>query len=334
MQQDSLLNIRTGILLTFLFICLLLLNSCLKNTTENMESTINHLVNQVSRDNIKNHIRALTQKDSRFTNEEKAYVSKYINNQLESFGYEVQSIKTQDTLNLVAELRGTVTSNNIFVVGGHYDTVEDSPGADDNASAVAGMLEIARVLAKTSLVTTVQFVAFDNEEKELLGSGLYVQSLKDQGKEVIGMISLEMIAYTCGNCQIPFSDIKDCLNVQPEGIATGDFIGIVGNTHSKHMISDFRNAAENYVPALKFVSAEVAGNGSCFASTRRSDHASFWDLNYPAIMITDTANFRNPNYHKETDTLDTLDLEFATQVVKATLATVISTANTPRSQLQ
>ncbi len=333
MQLDRQLNLRTGVLVTFIFVCSLLLSSCLRNSTKNMRITTSPLVNQVSKENIKNHILALTQKGSRYTNEEKDYASKYIKNQLDSFGYEVRSIKTHDNLNLVAELRGSVNPDNIFVLAAHYDTVENSPGADDNASAVAGMLEIARLLAGTSQNATVQLVAFDNEEKGLVGSRLYVESLKKSGKDLIGMISLEMIAYTCKNCQTPFSDIKGCLNVQPEGITTGDFIAIVANTHSKHMINDFRNAAKKFVPALKLVSAEVTGNGNCFPNTRRSDHASFWDLDYPAIMLTDTTNFRNPNYHTITDTLNTLDMEFATKVVKATLATVIRATNTSRPQL-
>ena len=150
------------------------------------------------------------------------------------------------------------------------------------------------------------------------------------------MISLEMIAYTCKNCQVPFADIpeKQCLDVEPENITVGNFIGIVANSDSADMITVFKNTAASFVSSLNIVSAEVDGNGECFPSTRRSDHASFWDQGYPALMITDTANFRNPNYHKNSDTLDTLDLDFATKVVKATLATIVTTANTERSRLK
>ena len=101
----------------------------------------------------------------------------------------------------------------------------------------------------------------------------------------------------------------------------------VANTSSEQMMVVFENAAKKFVPSLKVVTAKVAENGACFANTRRSDHAAFWDLGFPAMMITDTANFRNPHYHKSTDTPETLDLEFAREVVQAVLATVINQSN-------
>ena len=298
---------------------------------------INHLtvdlVSQVNKNNIENHIIALA--GQRYSKKEKNKSANYISKTLESFGYDVQSTEGVNK-NLVADLKGSITPKQIFIVAAHYDTVKNTPGADDNASGVAGMLEIARLLARTSLASTVRIIAFDNEENGLLGSSQYAKSLNNYGTKVIGMISLEMIAYSCKNCQTPFSDIpeKQCLDVEPENIKAGNFIGIVANSDSASMVTAFKNTAASFVSLLDIVSAVVRDKGDCFANTRRSDHASFWDQGYPALMITDTANFRNPNYHKSSDTLDTLDLDFAAKVVKATLATIVITANPAGPLLQ
>ncbi len=291
---------------------------------------IDELVNQVSVENIKKNISALA-KSERFDDEQKTNALNHIKTQLESFGYAVKviekTIQGKINRNIVAQLKGELTPNRIFVVGAHYDSVPGSFGADDNASAVAGMLEIARILKKHSRAATVHFVAFDNEENGLLGSKSYGQRLKKaQRASVIGMISLEMIAYTCkiSGCQVAFANIKNCLDVNPENEKLGDYIGIVANTGSEKMVEAFTNATQRFVRSLKIVTAKVADKGTCFANTRRSDHASFWDLGFPAMMITDTANFRNPNYHKSTDTPETLDFEFARKVVQAVLAAVVN----------
>jgi Zn-dependent M28 family amino/carboxypeptidase len=290
------------------------------------------LVNQVSIENIRKNISALA-KSERFADEQKIQALNHIKSQLESFGYVVKviekTIQGKINRNIIAQLEGGGAPDRIFVVGAHYDSVAGSFGADDNASAVAGMLEIARLLKNANLAETVHFVAFDNEENDLLGSKFYAQALKVQGTNVTGMISLEMIAYTCkaSGCQLAFADVPDCLDVEPENKKVGDYIGMVVNTDSEKLMEVFANAAHGFVPSLKIVTAKVAGNGSCFKNTRRSDHASFWDLKFPAMMITDTANFRNPNYHKSTDNLETLDLEFAKKVVQAVLAAIMSMSN-------
>lgn len=296
--------------------------------TDNKNLSIVTLVSQVSKENITQHIKAL--EGPRFNEDEKVKAVTYVKTQLENFGYLVQHQKIKDNQNLIAELKGSKFPARAFILGAHYDTVEGSPGADDNASGIAGMLEIARILARTSPSSTIQFVAFDNEERGLRGSHQYAESLKNSGTNVIGMISLEMIAYACHTpgCQLQsFSSQSPCMDVEPESIITGNFIGIVANTYSVSLIDDFRNAASNFVPTLKVVSARVSGNGTCFSHTRRSDHASFWDAGFPSLMVTDTANFRNPNYHAPTDTLSTLNLIFAVDVARATLATIVKTTS-------
>ncbi len=278
--------------------------------------TIGDLVAEVSQTNIEAHITAL--EGERRTLAQMAAAADYIAAQLEGFGYSVVSDPIGGTENLIAELTGATDPDAIFLIGAHFDTVTGSPGADDNASGVAGMLEAARVLASGEYEASLQFVAFALEEIGLQGSSQLAQAYQAAGESVIGMISVEMIAYTCpAPCQTPFVDALPCLDVGTPGVTVGNFIGAVANTASASMLSDFVAAAQTYVPGLPTNTAKVAGSGTCFPDSRRSDHAPFWDAGYPALMLTDTANFRNPNYHQPSDTLATLDLEFATDVTRA-----------------
>lgn len=277
--------------------------------------TISDLVVRVSQDRIESHVASL--EGERATSEQMAAAAGYIAAQLEAYGYTVQSDPIDDSENLIAELAGTTNPSSIFVVGAHFDTVPGSPGADDDASGVAGMLEAARVLSAGRYESSIHFVAFALEESGLDGSRQLAAAYQSAGKDVIGMISLEMIGYTCeAPCQLPFSDIDRCLDVGIPGIRAGNYIAAVANTSSSDMLSDFLAAAASYAPGLPTNTAEVGGRGFCFPDTRRSDHASFWDEGYPAMLLTDTANFRNPNYHKATDTFETLDFGFATQVTR------------------
>jgi Zn-dependent M28 family amino/carboxypeptidase len=211
------------------------------------------------------------------------------------------------------------------VLGAHFDTVAGSPGADDNASGVAGMLETARILADFQPEASVEFVGFALEEVGLIGSNQYAEQASAAGVNIIGMISLEMIAYTCftPGCQFVFNDIPGCLDIEPEGVNVGTFIAGLGNTASAPLLARLAEAVTTNVPSLPLVTGQVAGVGTCFPDTRRSDHAPFWDEGYRALMLSDTANFRNPHYHTPNDTSDTLDFGFARLVTQAALATVV-----------
>jgi hypothetical protein len=278
--------------------------------------TIGDLVNQVAQANIQAHIAAL--EGERNTLAQMTSAADYIADQLVGFGYSVQGDPIGGSENLIAEWTGTTNPDEIFLIGAHFDTVPGSPGADDNASGIAGMLEAARVLSAGEYESSLQFVAFAFEESGLLGSAQLAQAYQAAGENVSGMISVEMIGYTCpAPCQTPFFDALPCLNVGTPGVTAGDFIAAVANNTSASMLSSFVAAAQAYAPGLPTNTAAVAGTGTCFPNSRRSDHASFWDVGYPAMMLTDTANFRNPNYHQATDTLATLDLAFATDVTRA-----------------
>ncbi len=209
-----------------------------------------------------------------------------------------------------------------LIVAAHYDTVEGSPGADDNASALAVLLEAARCLRDVPLSREVRFIAFSLEEEDLLGSLAYASSLKKDGHEIAGAIVLECVGYARPDAG---SQRK------PPGVpvvvpTVGDFLAIVGNTASAALVAAVEGAAKERVPDLKTVALTVPGNGELLPDTRRSDHAAFWHYGYPAVMLTDTANFRNPNYHASTDTIETLDLVFMEKVARTVTATAIDLA--------
>ena len=286
---------------------------------------------QISAEKIEAHIDKLTNEiGARDTTATQSYAADYIAEQLTEYGYEVTRVPVDDSENVIAQLPGQLNPDKTFVIGAHFDTVAGSPGADDNASGVAGMLEIARVLKDVQPDFSLEFVAFALEERGYLdkfhrGSRQYVESAKAQRRDLIGMISLEMIGYFSNepNSQTPFLNIPSCLVVSEENRTIGDFLAVVGNDNSATLLKAFQESAARYISDLVLVTGQVAENGACFRDTRRSDHASFWDEGYQALMLTDTANFRNPHYHQPSDTIETINFELARQVTQATLITAL-----------
>ena len=201
----------------------------------------------------------------------------------------------------------------IIVLGAHYDTVPGSPGADDNASAVAVMLEIARLSKDIQSENTIAFAALVNEESpcygtDNMGSMVFAESLKKSDVPVKFMICLESIGYFPKGViqKYPFPGMR---LFYPKA---ADFLGVVGNLRSIR-----------YVAALARVIRKNADIGvrslvapEYVAGINRSDHFAFWHYGFKAVMITDTAFFRNDNYHRETDTIDTLNFNSMTQIVK------------------
>lgn len=206
----------------------------------------------------------------------------------------------------------------LLIVGAHYDSVPRSPGADDNASAVAALLEIASMARETlpndPLPCRVQFAAYDMEEYGILGSQAHARSLHELGVPVLGMICLEMLGFADhrpGSQRLPAFVANRFSNI-------ANFIGVLANENSRSLceaaLGGFRT-----VEALPVESFVVPGRGEWLPMVRRSDHSSFWDCGYPAVMITDTSFLRNPNYHKKSDTPETLDYEFMAKVTVGTL---------------
>ena len=217
--------------------------------------------------------------------------------------------------NVVGELVSGQEGAEIYLVGAHYDSVAGTVGADDNASGVAVQLEVARALAEYSatkaLASQVRFVSFALEEPpaygtSAMGSRVYAGKAKQQDERIDGMICLEMVGYTCHepNCQrYPF---PLTFRNYPE---QGDYIGIIGNYRSRKFTRALVQAF-NKNDALPVISLTVPWSGYLLPEVRLSDHASFWDRGYKAVMITDTSFYRNPHYHKRSDTMDKLDYAF------------------------
>ena len=214
-----------------------------------------------------------------------------------------------------------------------YDTVDDSPGADDNATGIAGMLEAARVLSNYNFDHTIKFIGFDLEEEGFGGSAPYVSNSILTGENLKGVINLEMIGYYD---DAPNSQIFPTLfqNAFPNAATIleadsfrGNFIINAGFTGLTALQDSFSNAAATYVPELKVVDL-IATNFSDIPNQAliRSDHAPFWFSNRPAIMLTDGAEFRNPYYHTSNDVIGNLNKEFMTNVVKASVATLATLA--------
>lgn len=211
------------------------------------------------------------------------------------------------------------------IIGAHYDTVPFSPGADDNASGVATLLEVARLctLAKHPLSRSVDFIAFGMEEEGCIGSCRHVTRLKRSGTKVTAMVSLECVGYT---------DKKAGSQRVPPGLPIhvpdhGTFLGIIGNSLAKHLVGLMQASAKSHAPGLETIGLVVEDNGHRLPATRLSDHAPFWDHGYPALMLTDTAFLRNPHYHKPNDTADTLDMTFMAHVAQTVAGFTLNAAS-------
>lgn len=222
--------------------------------------------------------------------------------------------------NLVLTKTGVVTPNNWVVIMAHYDTVYNTPGADDNGSGCAALIEIAKILSNTTFESTLKLVFVDLEEINFGGSKYFVSQIPG-GVNIFAAVSLEMIGYTSAVQQNPFP--------APFDVNKGDFLAVIGDGRSFSMANDFvRNLKQNNVslPTIIINPDEVVNN-PLFQDLMRSDHASFWEQELPAIMITDTANFRNPNYHELTDSMSTLDFTFLKKVTQAAVISAYLWAN-------
>ncbi|MEX2578750.1 MAG: M28 family peptidase [Verrucomicrobiales bacterium] len=240
-----------------------------------------------------------------------------------NIGYKVerQTYETQgvEVRNLIAELPGRALRDEIVVVGAHYDTVPGCPGANDNGTGIAGVLALAQAFAGDPQARTIRFVAFVNEEPpffhtDQMGSYVYAKRCQSLDEKIVAMISLETIGY--------FSD-EPGSQEYPAGLAgqypsEGNFLALVGNQASRYIV-DSAEAAFSGAVDLPVVAGAFPGE---VPGVAWSDHWSFWQAGYPAIMITDTAPFRYPHYHQPTDTVDKIDLDRFTEAVKGLEAVV------------
>ncbi len=240
--------------------------------------------------------------------------------------------------NIIGRKVGTTQGDTAYLITGHLDTVDDSPGADDNGSSVAGIMEVARVLAPYRFAKTVRFVQFDLEEAGLVGSSYYVANSVPDPKAIKGVFNMEMIGYFSNepNSQtLPqgFGQLYPAVSAQLEADQfRGNYITNIGDQNSTAMIAAYDGAAVRYVPGLKSISiAAPASWATLTPDLGRSDHAPFWRKGIPALMLTDGANFRNPNYHTPRDVISTLDFTFMSNVVKAVVGAVAEQAGLQHS---
>ncbi|TAL33029.1 MAG: M28 family peptidase [Spirochaetes bacterium] len=229
-----------------------------------------------------------------------------------------------DFKNVVLRINPNMTD--VVVVGAHYDVFGDFPGADDNASGVAGLLELARLLTATwtSKEVSLELVAYGSEEPPFfgtreMGSAGHARYMAKQFRRVRAMIALEMIGF--------FSDARRSQRYPQRGMEqaypdTGNFIAIVGRTEETSLLARVKKAMTG-VSALpvQSIAAPASVTGVNF-----SDHRNYWEVGFPAIMVTDTAFYRNPSYHTAGDTIDTLDFARMAEVVKGVHAAVMDLA--------
>ena len=216
----------------------------------------------------------------------------------------------------------------IFVLGAHLDSCQETPGADDNASAVAVLLEMARCLPAEELsafTSAPELVVFDLEESGMLGAAHHAGDCRAAGRQLTGMVSLEMLGY-CDQLRGSQTLPEELAGQYPD---TGNFIAVVGNQISDDLIGWFAQGCRS-VNGLPVEHLRIPDNGHPFPPTRLSDHSPFWDAGYPALMITDTSFLRNPHYHEPTDTIDTLDGDFLHKVAEGVLNGVRMTCQRAR----
>ncbi len=222
-------------------------------------------------------------------------------------GYETSlyRLKGRKCYNLEVEIAGSEKSDEIVVIGAHYDSLEGTPGANDNASGVAVLLSLARAFADKKTVRTLRFVAFVNEEppyflSDDMGSFIYAKRCRERNEDIVAMLSLETIGY--------YTDDKRSQSY-PLGLmdfiypTTGNFISFVGNINSRKLVRDVVGLFRQYA---KFPS-EAAFLPEHIAGVAWSDQWSFWRNGYPGVMVTDTAPFRYPYYHTHEDTPEKID---------------------------
>jgi Zn-dependent M28 family amino/carboxypeptidase len=251
-----------------------------------------------------------------------AAVESFIEKELGSYGLSVESdyfSHRGKTFRNIVGRQSAQRGASMIILGAHFDSVQGTPGADDNASGVAVLLEAARLLARARVGSQILFCAFNLEELNMIGSSYFAKKLKSVGAKVAAMISLEMIGYT---------DSRPGSQKYPFGLKAfypdrGDFIGVIGNWNSASLLRRVARQMRQ-VHGLPVETLSVPGNGGLIPAVRLSDHAPFWDVGYPALMITDTSFFRNPHYHGSTDTLETLNLDFMAKVCEGVVRAVLA----------
>lgn len=231
--------------------------------------------------------------------------------------------------NIIGDKDGLADSAAVFIVCAHYDTVAGSPGADDNASGVAGIMELIRILSQYNFGHTIRFIAFDMEENEAYGSRQYLKIEPDNAISIIkGVIDYDMIGYYSAaeeSQQIPTGfDIlfPDSYKKVASDKFRGDFMLLSANEPSEFIAREFMTSGREYVPSLEIIPLIAEGNGESAPALSMGDHGSFWAKKIPAIHIGDGTVTRNPHYHQNTDLPGSINYKFMGDIIRATLVAV------------
>jgi Peptidase family M28 len=241
-----------------------------------------------------------------YTNQNRTSARKYITASLKSLGWSPNLQSFTDGTNIVAERPGISLNAGTIIVAAHYDTVPGSPGADDNGSGIATLLEIARIFQDLSTPQTLKLVFFDAEEIGLRGSLAFTAN-KANLTNLNGVVVMDMIGFSCytPGCQ-----------KYPPGLPKvaqhkhGDFLAVVGDAEHLQLLNAFHSAT------LPVITLPIPLKGLFTPDVLRSDHAPFWYRGIGAVLVTDTANLRSPHYHQSSDTVANIDRAFFTSAAQ------------------
>lgn len=285
---------------------------------QELHSHVQTLAGQIGERNVFRHDRLVMAAD-------------YIRTTLAGAGYEVRrqpyAVGGKICENVEAEVRGSLRPGEIMLIGAHYDSVEGSPGANDNASGVAAMLALARAFAMTQPARTLRFVAFTNEEPPLfqtthMGSRVYAKRSRERGEKIVLMLSLETIGYYSD--ELGSQHLLFPLNlIYP---STGNFIAFVSNMENGFLV---RQLVESFRRQAQFPS-EGGALWGLIPGVGWSDHWAFWKEGYPAVMVTDTALFRYPAYHSNADRPELVQYERMARVVSGLHSVIAEMAKAPK----
>jgi len=267
--------------------------------------------------NLRGHVAAIASREHNFLKlAELESAARYIESALAETGRSVaiQSFRSGpvDVRNIEVEVRGGARASDIIVVGAHYDSVLGAPGANDNGSGVAAVIELARLIAVEKPARTLRFVAFVNEEppfhlSDAMGSRHYARRARERGENIVAMLSIETIGW--------YSDAPNSQRYPfPLGFfypSTGNFIAFVSNLTSRSLLHEAIDAFRRHA----VIPSEAVAAPAWIPGVDWSDHWAFWKEGYPALMVTDTAPYRYPHYHTSEDTPDKVDYERVARVV-------------------
>ena len=268
---------------------------------------------QILKENLSRHINMLAEtigERNAWQYDNALRAARYIEEQFQYYGVSTRSIEYEASgkrfRNIEAELRGTGDGASVVVIGAHYDSLVGTVGANDNASGVAALLELARLCSTKAYRQSVRFVAFANEEPPYfkspkMGSLVYAQRIRDDGDHVTGMLALETLGFYTDEPLTQQFPLPLLRLFYPQ---EGNFIAFVGNLRSSGLL---RESVSAFRANTAFPSEGIVAPG-WLVGVDWSDHWSFWNIDVPAIMATDTALFRYPYYHTDRDTPDKINM--------------------------